>query len=355
MKHGKPIVIDGRQLCGETGGVQRFIREILQELDQISPPDKYEILVPPDAENLPAYKNLAIRRYGALKGLVWEQICLPWYLLTRRRFGVFPCTIVPMLYPHGLAILHDVMIAKLPELRESIESPFARWMLLLNYRIAAKRASVLATVSEFSKQDIAELYHVPKDRIYVIGNAWQHIRRVGTDESWREAYPQLKDGEYYFSLSANRKQKNFKWILETAKRNPDRYFAIAGCQEEWQKNVEFDAPNILHLGYISDEMIRSLIEHCRAFLFPSFYEGFGIPPMEALALGAKIVIARASCLPELYRDSAYYVDPFDYNVDLDKLLVQEVEPASKVLERFGWDISARKMDRICTEMAGIQE
>lgn len=77
--------------------------------------------------------------------------------------------------------------------------------------------------------------------------------------------------------------------------------------------------------------------------------------MEALALGAKIVIARASCLPELYRDSAYYVDPFDYNVDLDKLLMQEVEPASKVLDRFGWDISARKLDQICTEMADIRE
>ena len=275
---------------------------------------------------------------------------MPWYLFIHHKWGVFPCTIVPLLYPRGIAIVHDVMIAKIPELKEAIENPIARWLLLLNYRVAAKKANVLVTVSQFSKNDIAELYGVDPKRIHVIGNAWQHIESVVSDDSWKEKNPSLLPGQFFFSLSANRKQKNFKWIYEVAKRNPQNKFAIAGCQEEWQKQQEIDAPNIIHLGYISDGVIRSLMENCKAFLFPSFYEGFGIPPMEALALGAKVVVARTSCLPEIYRDSAYYIDPYDYDVNLDELLSHPVAPAEEVLIRFGWDISAKQLDEICRKM-----
>lgn len=341
------FVIDGRQLCGPTGGVQRYIREIVKELDQICQKDQYEVLVPPNAKELPEYRNIKVVRYGFLKGLLWEQVCLPWYLLTQRKRGIFPCTIVPMLYPKGLAVVHDIMIAKLPELRDTISNPFALRMLLLNYWVAAKRADILVTDSECSRQDISSFYHVPEKEIQIVGCGWQHITRVGTDDSWMEKFPQLSSGKYYFALSANRKQKNFKWILEVAKRNPDTLFAIAGTQDEWQKNQMIAADNIVRLGYVTDEQVRSLMEHCKAFLFPSTYEGFGIPPMEALALGAKIVVARASCLPELYQNSAYYIDPYDYEVDLDALLQNEVAPASEVLDVFGWDISARKIHELC--------
>ena len=63
----------------------------------------------------------------------------------------------------------------------------------------------------------------------------------------------------------------------------EEFFVIAGTQEEWQKQIEFEARNIIHLGDISDGNVRSLMENCRAFLFPSLYEGFGIPPLEALS------------------------------------------------------------------------
>lgn len=348
MEH--TIVIDGRQLSGQTGGVQRFIKEILEELDKIVTPGQYEILVPVSAELTVSYKNIRIHKYGKLKGLVWEQICLPYYLFTRRRYGLFPCTIVPLLYPKGIAILHDVMMAKCPELSEAFESPIAKKLLLLNYRIASKYANLIVTVSNFSKNDIMELYNVSAERIYVVGNAWQHIKRVAPDEKWKEKYHQLQVGEFYFSLSANRKQKNFKWIYEMAKRNPDRIFAMAGTQEEWQREQEYNAKNIVHLGYISDGEICSLMKSCKAFLFPSIYEGFGIPPMEALALGAKVIVANASCLPEIYRDCVYYIDPYDYEVDLDEVLKRNVAPADEVLKRYGWDISAKKLHEICQSL-----
>lgn len=346
----KKIVIDGRHLAGMTGGVQRYLREILLELDKIALPEDYEILVPPKSHIPIKFNNISVVEYGLFKGLLWEQVSLPFYLWKNQCYGIFPCTIVPLLYPHGIAILHDVMMAKKPELSESFSSPLAKRLLLCNYKIAAKRANIVVTVSENSKRDISEIYHTNLDDIYVVPNAWQHFNHVTADDSWIQNYPQLKSGEFFFSLSANRKQKNFKWIFEMAKRNPQTIFAMAGTQEEWQKEQEYSAPNIIHMGYISDGVIKSLMQNCKAFLFPSIYEGFGIPPLEALSVGAKIIVANTSCLPEIYQKSAYYIDPYSYEVNLEQLLSSRVAPAEDVLKRFGWDMSAQKLHAICAKL-----
>jgi len=349
----KKMVIDGRQLAGMMGGVQRYVSEIMAELDKIVKPGQYEILIPGKAKINMRYKNIKIISYGKLQGLLWEQICLPFYLWKNRSYGVFPCTIVPLLYPKGIAILHDVMMAKKPELGDSFSNPIAKKLLLLNFKIAAKCADMVVTVSENSKRDIFELYG--RENIYVIGNAWQHMKRIKMDDSWMKKYPEIKTGEYYFSLSANRKQKNFKWIYELAKRNPNVIFAMAGTQEEWQREQEYNTPNIIHLGYISDSIIKSLMFHCKAFLFPSFYEGFGIPPMEALSVGAKVIVAKTSCLPEIYKESAYYIDPYCYDIDLDKLLSVGVASADEVLNRFSWEDSAYKLYEVCEKLLDNKE
>jgi glycosyltransferase involved in cell wall biosynthesis len=83
------------------------------------------------------------------------------------------------------------------------------------------------------------------------------------------------------------------------------------------------------------------MKNCKAFLFPSIYEGFGIPPLEALSHGTKIIISNAACLPEIYGDCAYYIDPYDYEVDLEKLLKCEVKPPDECLSRYSWEKSAK--------------
>ena len=272
MKRKMPCVIDGRHLAGDIAGVQRFTHEVLQELDKIAKPGEYEILVPPDTKNILGFQNIPVKKYGCFKGLLWEQTCLPWYLITRRRYGAFLCTIVPLLYPRGVAVVHDIMPKTVPEVRNSFRDPIVRALLLLNYRIAVKHADILATVSEYSKREIAEAYGKNPEGIHVIGNGWQHILRVKPEDSWKLRFPQLKDGEYFFSLSASRIQKNFNWVRQVAKRHPQYMFAIAGGRDEWQKQEEYGASNLIHLGRVSDGEMLSLMENCRAFLFPSLVQ-----------------------------------------------------------------------------------
>ena len=345
------FAIDGRQLDGNAhGGVQRFLYEILRELDKIAAPGEYELILPENAAYQETYQNIRIVRTGKLSGLLWEQISLPLYLLQHHRYGIYPCSVVPYLYCPGIAVLHDIMFKTVPMVADSMKNPFLRFLLVWNYRTAARYATLVGTVSEYSRQDIIKTYRIREEKVFLIGNGWNHITRIQPDDSWMQQHPEIVSGNYYFSLSANRVQKNFRWIYETARKNPDTLFVMAGTQEEWQKKMEYDAPNMIHLGFITDGQIRSLMMHCKAFLFPSLYEGFGIPPMEALACGAKIVIANASCLPEIYQKSACYIDPYDYNVNLDAVLQQKTAPAEQVLRRYTWNIAAKRLDAACKKI-----
>lgn len=343
------FTIDGRQLAGATGGVQRYISEILAELDKIAPPGMFEVLLPSSCSDDILYENIRVIRYGRLNGLLWEQIELPWYLYRNKRLGIFLCTIVPFMYPRGIAVVHDVMPVIFPEIVKSM-SPLTGRVFLWNLKVAVQKTDYPATVSENSRRDMSKYFGRETSEITVIPDAWQHILEVASDDSWMERYPQARSGEYYFCLSANRKQKNFRWIEMMARKYPERLFLIAGTVEEWQKNEKIALDNVVQMGYISDGEIKSLMSNCRAFLFPSVYEGFGIPPMEALACGAKIVVADASCMPDIYGKSAYYIDPYDYDVDLDDLLSGSVAPANECLDRFGWDKSAGILLDLCNRI-----
>ena len=82
--------------------------------------------------------------------------------------------------------------------------------------------------------------------------------------------------------------------------------------------------NVIYLGFVSDEEMKTLMANCKAFIHPALYEGFGITPMEAMSVGAELIISNAACLPEIYGKSAHYIDPHNSDVDLDKLLSEPV-------------------------------
>jgi glycosyltransferase involved in cell wall biosynthesis len=85
------------------------------------------------------------------------------------------------------------------------------------------------------------------------------------------------------------------------------------------------------------------MKKCKAFILPSYYEGFGLTPLEALSCGAKIIVASAASLPGIYGKTAHYIDPFNIDVDLDALLREPVEAPDSILEKYSYDTSAKQV------------
>ena len=115
-----------------------------------------------------------------------------------------------------------------------------------------------------------------------------------------EKLPVLATKPYVFALGSMAPHKNYKWIVEAAKKNPDIIFAVAGGKEltTFGTGGEIEeGNNLLYLGYISDEEAKALMINAMAFLFPSLYEGFGIPPFEAMAVGTEVIASRSLLAP----------------------------------------------------------
>ena len=340
----KRIIINGRFLIHRVTGVERYAREIVAELDKIVKPGEFIIAVPPEAENIPNYKNIRIEKIGKLKNRLWEHVSFPLYVVKNHAVSLNLCNAAPLLSP-GIVCIHDVKVKATPQY---FSKKFLAWYNLLFTNIT-KRAKKIITVSNFSKNEIIKYYNVESDRIMIIPNAWQHYERIGYDENSLNRYG-LKKDEYYFSICSLEPNKNFKWIAEMAKRTPECIFAVAGSINDtvFQKGLGFKCPiNMKLLGYISDEEAKTLMRDCKAFLFPTFYEGFGIPPLEAISSGCKkIVVSDTEVMHEIYGDSVNYVDPNEYCSDISNLKIVNTD----ILERYSWEKSASDLVRMIRGM-----
>ncbi|MDY3868938.1 MAG: glycosyltransferase family 1 protein [Pyramidobacter sp.] len=334
----KKIIINRRFLTQRITGVQRYAREIIAELDKIAAQDEIEMAVPPETKDIPPYRRIKVVRVGRLRSRLWEQISYPAYVWRKNGVGLSLCNTSPLIKP-GIVCLHDMKIKAAPQF---FSAKFLLWYRLLFWN-AARRADRLITVSEFSKSEIVRYCCVSPDMIEVIPNGWQHYERIRCDERARLKYNLEKD-RYYFAMSSLEPNKNFAWIAQAALDHPNDIFAVAGAINErvFRDGIGFECPpNMKLLGYVSDEEAKALMRDCRAFLFPSFYEGFGIPPLEALSAGAKnIVVSDIPVMHEVFGNSAAYV-PTDYTGVV--LPAHGRVQADNLLKKYSWSSSAAKL------------
>lgn len=329
-------VINGLFCAQKLTGVQRFAHELIKELDLISKPSEYTLVIPQYLNEVPKLKNIAIIKYGNSKGFLWEQWDLFRFLTKKKCVLVSLCNSQPILHP-GVMCIHDVAYKTHPEY---FKTRYGR-LSAIWHRFVFKQAVCskyhIFTVSYFSKYSIIDTYKIKnKSRISVLGNGWQHIISIVPDYLVLQKC-NLNRWDFYFTLGNINYNKNVRWILDYARKHPEQNFVISGRKV---KNSEISLENISNvkwLGYLSDEEIVALYRCCKAFIFPSIHEGFGIPPLEALCLGAKVVVANTSCLPEIFQGSVYYIDPYNTDINIDDLIENEqIAPPELVLNRYSW-------------------
>lgn len=341
----RKVVLNGSFfLKKQKRGIDRFAYELVIRLDKYAKNKNIELLVPNKKLEIPNLKNIKIVKYGGtISTKFWHLFEYQWYLLKNKALGVsFFTGYAPLINP-GIVTLHDIDYEleknKSFSFREYITN---RHMLLIN-KLMIKTAKYIITVSNFSKNEIAKYYKYNLDKLSVIYNGWEHLKRIKINERlMEEKYKSLMKKDFYFYLGGLNPRKNIQWIYEVAKKNPQKNFVIAG---PFNKNINRNKlfTNIIFLGYITDEEMAFLFTKCKAFLFPSIYEGFGIPPLEALYFKTKVLCANSSCLPEIYEDSVVYFNPNDYDVNLDTLLEENVSAPNKILKKCSWEKSAKKL------------
>jgi len=344
------IYINGRFLSRPITGVQRYSREVLRELDSLledaDDTIRVEVLIPRNVNNAPNYRNLAVRKVGILSGHAWEQIELPLYSLRGVLFT--PGGGAPLIHPRNIVTIHDASVFAAPS---GYSFRYRQWYVFL-YRVLCRTAMHILTVSNFSKAEIVAWCGAKPDEITVTYLGSEHANAVPSDNSILQRHNLRKYG-YVLAVSSRNPNKNFDGIISALSflGAPDMEVAIAGNTiSHVFKDASFEPSAVKDLGYVTDEELKSLYENAGCFVFPSFYEGFGLPPLEALSLGCPVVVGNVASMPEIFEGMALFCDPHDPR-DIAEKIRKALDTCgdsasrmavSKRAARYKWSICAQK-------------
>lgn len=348
----KIVAINGESWAKNLTGIERVAQDTVTYLDKICSPNEFELVVPKNILRPAEFKNIKVVQLEVDAKFFpkWTQIYFQRYVIKNHRLSFDFSNTCPFFAP-GIEYLHDIYAKLYPsDFKQTRRDRLIHLYSTMMYKRIAKRAKKIIAVSEYTKQTIVDVYKVKPEKIEVVYDGLGTYRDILPDYSIFEKLPQLKKKEYYFTLGSLSTRKNLKWIASNAELFPDEIFAVSGkpipsvVPPELQKLNSLK--NVVMTGYLSDGEVKALLSECKAFVLPSYFEGFGLPPLEALSCGAKIVISNKTSLPEIYGNCAHYIDPDNSSVNLDELLAQPVEEPSSVLQRFTVENTAKRLYEI---------
>ncbi len=365
------IAIDARKL--RDYGVGTYVRNLLRHLSRIDRSTEYVLLCRHDdcgvadqlGENFRAVPEPS-RPYS-----VREQVSVP---LDLRREGIdlfhAPHYVLPPLTPcRSVVTIHDCIHLRFPQyLPNKLAYAYARASLW----VATQRASRVLTVSETSKRDILRYFRVPDHKIDVIYNA--------IDERFGDALPddeiarvreryQLNDPFVLYAGNI-KPHKNLERLIEafhSLRRGPFENVKLLIIGDEISKYATLRRAvhrlklhkHVRFLGFVPDKTLAALYRLASVFVFPSLYEGFGLPPLEAMASGTPVITSNVSSLPEVVGDAALLIDPYEPEsiAEAMRRVLSDAnvraELRAKGLQRareFSWERSVRRVHQIYEEV-----
>ncbi len=367
------IAIDARKL--HDYGIGTYVRNLTHWLGKLGGSDTYVLVCRRDDEDFvrslgPQFEFLpeAARNYS-----VREQLTVP-FALARAKIDLFhaPHYVVSPLTPCPFIVtIHDCIHLRFPEyLPNRMAHGYARTMM----RGSARRARRVLTVSQASKQDILHYLRVPQEKVEVIYNGLdERLATPPTADEVARVRERFQLQSPFVLYTGNIKpHKNVDRLIEAysilrRRGFQDTRLLIIGDEISKYPNLRrlvhrFQLhQHVRFLGFVPDATLSALYRLASLFVFPSLYEGFGLPPLEAMAAGAPVVTSNVSSLPEVVDDAALLVDPMDAGAIADamaRVLADaglRAELRARGLERvkaFSWQRSVERIRAVYTEVAG---
>jgi glycosyltransferase involved in cell wall biosynthesis len=304
--------INGRFLTQRMTGVQRYAHEIVSALDDILSEERgvarwprMRLALPPGVVEKPVLSKIGICQTNFGSGHAWDQFVLPLYassgVLSLGNFG-------PVLARNHIVCIHDANTFIQPESYSRAFGLAYRTLLPL----IGKRASRVATVSQFSADMLVKYGVCRREKIFIAPNGHEHALRWDASKAEIPLLEALKR-PYVLLLGSNAKHKNVQVILDQAQALDAAgidIIVVGGTSSIFSANAtDFQRSNIHHAGYVDDDGLAALYEAALCLAFPSKTEGFGIPPLEAMARGCPVISSNAASLVEVGGDAVAYVDP----------------------------------------------
>jgi len=357
------IAINGRFLTQRTSGVQRFASETIKAIDGLLGTDEYrglkgciEIIAPRKALDFPL-KNIPLRRCGILSGYFWEQVEFPLHAAGQLLLNL--CMLGPVAVRRQVVVVHDATVKALP-------ANFS-WRFRTAYSLLipllCRRAARAVTVSEFSRREIGQLYRVNTKTMPVCSEGGDHITAVPADNTAIERLG-LTGHKFFIgvgiSINSNKNLANLVAAFTQAKLD-DTFLVLTGKRESrvFGKFSEVNCTAVKNVGHVSDSELRALYEHAIALVFPSRYEGFGLPPIEAMMCGCPVIVSDQPALVEVTGTAALRCGMDDVDglahlmqkIYADFSLREQLKARGRERARqFTWERTARLLLELCLQV-----
>ena len=363
------------------GGGETYIRGLLYGLNRLDTDDEYVLFT--NRDNHPTFADIGPRfrrvLYDfsaqwnvpslAMTRVVGEQFYLPWRAAIDGLDVIHSTLDTVPLFARcpSVMTLHDVNFAAMPEATNPVENFIARTLV----KTSARRARAILTVSEFSRREIAATLELDRTRIFAVHNGG--LRDAPRSVKWPEVASRIKVQEpYILAFSSINPHKNIGNLL--------RAFARVRLQQQVQLVVVGRLPlggeslvalartlgienKVSFTGYLKEEEKAQVLQHARMLAFPSLYEGFGLPVIEAMSCDVPVACSNIAALPEVAGNAARMFDPRNVTeitaaleeVYSDEALRARLVAAGRInARRFSWDRTARLTLQVYRHAAGTE-
>jgi len=332
-KKRKIIGIDARFYGPTSKGLGRYTKEVIDRIIEQDDQDDYVVFL--NDEN---YNDFTIEKSNVRKlkiNLPWygiiEQIFMPYYIW-REKIDLMhiPHFNVPFFMPSKYIVtIHDLILTKFPSQRASTLSPLLYKLKNIAYKIiisnAIKKSQKIIAVSEFTKKDIVDQFKANPEKIIVT--------HEGISKNIVNDYSLVDDQKIILKYGINKNyllyvgnaypHKNLEKLLEVfvelKKQNLNIQLVLVGGEDYFYKRLKelvlnFDKSvqdDIIFTGYVVDKDLASFFRLAKIYVFPSLYEGFGLPPLEAMVQGCPVLSSDQASMKEILENSAMYFNPYD--------------------------------------------